>query len=435
LTAKRLGCGSAAVLALGAALAAWPAAGQVQVKPLDQLDLFSIGAQTDLGPGLWKGSSAALARRVIPTIAAKPLTPAGTALARRVLATGANGPEGAGFDADLAGARAMALVALGDASTASLIADHTPAAGQSAALSQAAAEAALIEGGDDKACAVGDSLSSGRGELYWLRLRAYCQAIAKAPAAGLSLQLAEQQGAGAAYRRLMGAVLRLGKPGEAALDDGIDYALSRRLGLDLTPALAKAAPAIAVAVLRSPGGAEVVPAANPAPSVASEAPSSAEAGAAPAPPAEPPPVQPSPLRQAALDRITALGLPLSAGGDVDLLAPWPQPAPGGEGAGAPLALALRAALSPPVIADARADLAGLDLGPSRASQAVLLALDLAADAKAVGDVALLAILIDQDGGPAAADRVRIVRALTKVGLTKDAQAFAAVGLKPAAPRP
>ncbi|MDZ4321897.1 MAG: hypothetical protein U1A07_24205, partial [Phenylobacterium sp.] len=60
-------------------------------------DLFSAaGRDTGLGPDLWNGASAATARTVVPLLAQKPLSPATSALARAVLATGARGPEGGG---------------------------------------------------------------------------------------------------------------------------------------------------------------------------------------------------------------------------------------------------------------------------------------------------------------------------------------------------
>src|SRR5207253_128381 len=115
--------GAALALSAGGAASAQatatpaPPAPDVQVEPLQTLDLFTTGgADTGLGPDLWRGTSAPLARLVLPQIAAgKPISPAAAALARRVLATGANAPEGAGTDADLAGQRLLALIALGDA--------------------------------------------------------------------------------------------------------------------------------------------------------------------------------------------------------------------------------------------------------------------------------------------------------------------------------
>src|SRR5690606_8759043 len=117
----------------------------------------------------------ATARTVLPTLAAKPLSPAAAALARRVLATGAAGPPGLGDDPALIAARAGALIALGDPAAAAAILQRAPGLERNAELSQAAAESALLDGDDARACAIEQALGTGRGQPYWLRLRAYCQ--------------------------------------------------------------------------------------------------------------------------------------------------------------------------------------------------------------------------------------------------------------------
>ena len=243
------------IIAGVAALAmAAPAVAQVQVQPLAAPDLFSVGTgPSDLPQELWQGSSAALARAVIPTLGAQPLSPAAAALARHLLSAGAPGPTGAGDDAALAGARAMALLRLGDAAAAQTITDRTPNIGQKPALSEAAAQAALVLGQEDRACAVGDGLANGRDAAFWLRLRAYCQAwMGQTAPAQLTLQLAEQQGSSPAYERLMDALLNAKPPGDPALDDGLDFVLSRKLFPVWPDALPWAAPPIAVAVARDP---------------------------------------------------------------------------------------------------------------------------------------------------------------------------------------
>ena len=123
LRIARLAGATAAILGL-----AWAGAAcaQVEVQSLTKLDLFSAGRDTGFGMGVWKGTSADIARQVIPTLASRPLSPAGTALARRLLAQSATAPDGAGADADLAAARVRALLALGETSLAGSILDHTP---------------------------------------------------------------------------------------------------------------------------------------------------------------------------------------------------------------------------------------------------------------------------------------------------------------------
>ena len=216
-------------------------------QALAQLDLFSAGRDTGLGQDLWKGTSADIARAVIPTLRDAQLSPAAAALGRDLLATASIAPEGAGDDAGLAAARAEALLALGDAEDASDILDHTPGVSSSSALSQVAAEAALVTGRNDKACAFGDALATDRDGVYWLRLRAFCQALAgKTDVAQLTYTLANQQARDPYFARLMGALLAGGADaGDASLRDGLDYALSVQLKLDLTPAMPTASRAIA----------------------------------------------------------------------------------------------------------------------------------------------------------------------------------------------
>ena len=448
-----------------------PVAGEA----LTPLDLFSAGRDTGLGPDLWRGASAALARAVIPTLGDSPLSPAAAALARRVLAGAATAPEGAGGDADLAAARVRALLALGDAPTAELILDHTAGLSNSAALSETAAEAALIDDEDDKACAIGEALSVGRDGAYWLRLRALCQARAGKPAAQLTMTLAEDADHDPAFARMLGVIVAGGgDPGPASLRDGVDYALSRQLKLDLAPAMADAPPAIALRLAASPAGLGQGP-----PAAASEADIVAGLRKAKGPrayvtaaqlalpsivqlvQAKTPLTNPIQLATAALaagDAQTAqairLGLAGVAGTDADpadlavldaalAVAVGKADPPsldrliergartGAAASRAQAATALVLALGWPADGQARAEFAGFNLGHARASPAALLLLDNAADQGVRGDVALLVISVAKaagDAGPEAADRAALIRALDRAGLKADAQGFALEGL-------
>ncbi|MDR3506320.1 MAG: hypothetical protein P4L64_00315, partial [Caulobacteraceae bacterium] len=282
---RRLGAVLVALLS-SAALCGAPARAQVEVQALAKLDLFSTGRDTGFGMEVWKGSSADIARSVIPTLAAKPLSPAGTSLARRLLAQAATAPDGAGDDADLAAARVKALMALGDAALADNILDRTPGLQNNGPLSQVAAEAALITGQDAKACAIGEALVAARDGPYWLRLRTYCQAVAgKTEAAQLTFTLATQQAKDPVFNRLMGAAINpAAAPGAASLRDGLELALSRRLKLDLTPALPGASLAIANQ-LAADGDKAAAPAAVP-PGLTPFSPMPDTAAAPPAAPTE-----------------------------------------------------------------------------------------------------------------------------------------------------
>ncbi|QUD90853.1 hypothetical protein [Phenylobacterium montanum] len=467
-------CATALVLAT-----AGYASAQVEVQSLTKLDLFSAGRDAGFGQDVWKGTSADLARSVIPVLASRPLSPATTSLARRLLAQSATAPDGAGADADLAAARVKALLALGEAPLVDSILDRTPNLSQNALLSQAAAEAALDLGKDDKACAIGEALTEGRGGIYWLRLRAYCQIVAgKTDAAQLTFTLANQQAKDPALARLMTAAISgAGDPGPASLHSGLEYALSRRLKLDLAPALATASPAVADQVTDSLAAAPPPGAAGAAPP---EADMIAKLKAAKGFPAF---VAAAKLARPAIASLVQTKAPIAdpllearaalAAGDVDdaqairtvLTQPGaPQVDPlslaildaalaaavgkpdsptldrlierGGVGDAkarvrGQAASAIFAALGGEMSDQARAQFAGFDFRHGDASAARLMLLETDAEAGRVGETALLALSVAEAGGaagPAASDRARIIQALARVGRKADAQAFAVEGL-------
>eukprot|EP01035_Chromulina_nebulosa_P055081 gene55081-75475_t len=81
------------VLLFVVTVAAGPVRAQVQVTELAAPDAFSTaGRETGLPADLWVGTPISLARVVLPFVAEKPLSPAASQLARRILATGAQGP-------------------------------------------------------------------------------------------------------------------------------------------------------------------------------------------------------------------------------------------------------------------------------------------------------------------------------------------------------
>lgn len=383
------------LIAAALALLAAPASAQVAVSSLAPPDYFSLGnRESGLPRDLWAGTSPQIARTVIPLVGRKPLSPAATALALSVLGAGIGGPEGAGRDPDVAAARVQALLALGDSRTAWAAAERAPGVPTNLNLAQAGAEAALIAGQDDAACRISDELTVGRGELYWLRLRAFCQARAgQADAAQLTLTLASEKGRDAVYSRLIGPILAgAGDPGAASLRNGLDYALSRRLGLDLQATRASASPAVASAIW------------PPEPVIESEEVTVARSLIASA--ATTPRLIDSLLDEAdaALPKVR----PILVGKILLLEAMGADPGP-----------------------DARARLARADAGRSTTSPTLLLALDRAAGLGLKGETALLVLAIaDDDGaaGPGALDRARIIGALRRVGLTDAAQAFAVEGL-------
>jgi hypothetical protein len=391
----------------------------IQAEPLRAPDLFSAeAAPTGIGTDLWKAASVDLARIVIPMLAVKPLSPAASAFGRRVMSTGASAPDGGGDDAALAAARVGAVLALGDAAGAHAMLEHTPGVRQSASLSEVAAEADLVLGREDDACAVGEGLAVGREGAYWRRLRAYCQLRAGDLAgAQLTYDLAAEQSKDEVYTRLMGAALSHAPAGNASLDNGLDYALSRRLQLDMAPAMEKAWPPI-LPILANDAAAPQAAQAAAAVRVAYRLNDTARAGT----------LEPT-IRDAAL----SLADNKMSVERVDAMAATGS----GGNAQAQAGVALYLAAGAPGGSKARGALAGFDIGPSLGNQARLLEMEAFAAAGDKGDTALLALwaMADAGAGPAPADRARIVWALAKAGFREDARAYALEGMLALQPPP
>lgn len=221
----------------------------VQAREIQALDLWSASARdTGLPSTLWRGAGARTVDAVLSELPGKPLTPAFADLARRLLATGGAAPDGAGDDATLAGRRARALVALGDPVGAEAILSRTPRVAESEALTRARAEAALALGRADVACEAERRLQENRGGAAPLQLRALCQALdGQTAASQVTADLWRGQGGrDAAFERLLTAANVGAAPGAPDARDPLTYALSRKLNLDLAPALAAAAPSVLV---------------------------------------------------------------------------------------------------------------------------------------------------------------------------------------------
>jgi hypothetical protein len=403
----------ASLIAAGAV--ALPASAQVEVtsRPLAAPDLWSTpGRDTGLPTTLWEGTSADLARAVLPDLGQKPITPALRRLAIRVLATGANAPEGGGEDPALAAERAAALTRLGAPDAAYAALARTPRVEASEPLSRARAEAALYLGRTQEACDTERALQDGRGGGYWLKLRAFCLLQAdETAAAQVTFDLWRQTGERApAYTSGMAAALS-GGAWKPVLGDGVTFALARRGGADLVPAIPTATPAALAVLALDPDGAAPVRAAAAARAADLGLITDAQARAAAAEPA---------ARDAADLTSDEAVLPTFA----DEL----------ERAGAdPKArtnVLLLAALEPPTEAAYRAAASGLDSPSPRIAASRALALDAAADAGRTGEAALQALAAAGKLGPdlSIADRALTVRALARAGLRADARALAIEGL-------
>jgi hypothetical protein len=284
--------------------------------------------------------------------------------------------------------------------------DRTPGVADHADLSGLAAEAALVSEQDDKACRVAENLTDGRDGLYWLRLRTFCQARAgKTDEAQLTFNLTASPAKDPAVARLLGVFIAgAGDPGPASLHNGLEFALSNALKLDLSPVLGAAAPAISRRWLLKnppPTAGPPDPAAEPSQALIQQAAQAAGGDA---------------LDSSILERL------------VDQAGREPNPK---TRARLEAATAILASLGGNMTGPSRARFADFNLGRTETSAARLIALSLAAGSELKGETALLALQMAQAGGaagPATADRCWIIRALARAGLKSDAKAFAVEGL-------
>ncbi|MFN9849937.1 MAG: hypothetical protein ACK56C_16410, partial [Alphaproteobacteria bacterium] len=319
-------------------------------------------------------------------------------LARQLLATGAPGPEGATGDDGLAAGRANAMIALGDLEAAVRILERAPSLDRNAGLSKAAAEVALLSGDPTRACAIAAALAAGRGDIYWLRLRSFCQAEAgQSDQAHLTFELAQTQARDAVFGRLMGSKLNATPPGPASLRNGLDLALSRSLKLDV--AAAKPAPAVAATLSGQ---------APTAPSYDLTGIDDATAALAAA-------LTQGPPSQAGVSAL------IGAAMDADVkIRPKRQ--------GSAL---LMAALLDELSSIDRTRLASFAVAEGRSPTGRNVALEAAAQGRRMGETALLALWICAEAGPSGltvADRARVVRSLRQVRLDEPARLFVLEGL-------
>ena len=231
----------------------------------------------------------------------------------------------------------------------------------------------------------------------------------------------------------MGAKLAgAGNPGAASLRNGLDYAQSRSLGLGLSAATP--APAVAAALAAGePGAASWSIESGPGPLQAAMAAVAAgdlagaqalRAGLT----ADAVPVN----ELALLDGLIAAASGKPDGPTLDRLVERGAVSDAKSRGKMQNAAILLAALGGPMTPQARGEFArfaGAEAG--KATVARGLALDLAGEAKLMGESALLALWISAEAGaagPTTGDRARIVRALRSAGLDEDARAFAVEGL-------
>ena len=147
---------------------------------------------------MWADSDADTLVFLLDNVPRRPALPAIGHTARRVLLSPAKTP--ANLDRPtidrLSGHKLLALVNVGFIEEARTIASLSDASPNDPSTGQALASADLLTGRDSQACARGASLQSEREDVFWVKLRAFCYAVAgERDAADLTYGLLRDRGA------------------------------------------------------------------------------------------------------------------------------------------------------------------------------------------------------------------------------------------------
>lgn len=211
---------SLSLILLSAAVLPMMATAQISVDELAPATAFDAGTLAvtsgGLDPAMWQGTSAAQAAALLEAIPVKPRSRAVADMIDTVLLTGATPPSGEDVDA-FRFARKTAILRRGNFDAFDEILKRTPVSGSGTAGQAMRADRALLGGDSDAACLTADTITQGRTEPYWARLRAFCHAVRdEGPAAELTADLLTNAGyEDAAYFALLDAMTGRGSKSRA----------------------------------------------------------------------------------------------------------------------------------------------------------------------------------------------------------------------------
>ena len=202
---------------------------------------FAVGtlsrAEGALGSDLWAGAEAEAVDALLKALPARYAEPAYLDLARRVLLSPGQGPEGA--DNALAGEKLLAAARLGFYREAGELAELAPGLAREPALSKVSAIASLLDGDVPGACARGAGLREGRADPFFLKLRFLCYVeTGETEAADLTLGLMRDQAIlTEGDERVFTALATSGSLGSSVSpEDAFQYAAAGMLGARVSEA-------------------------------------------------------------------------------------------------------------------------------------------------------------------------------------------------------
>ncbi len=237
----RIALATVGLVVTGAAVAQVAIPDAVETAPLAK-DAFSTGTLDRttgaLPASLWQGSDAQTLEYLLTKLPARPSAPSlGEALKRTLLSPGTAPREAA---PSLGGKKLLALARAGFVEEARTVASISTAGRDDPWSGQARAVADLLDGDISAACRRNAGLSTGRDELFWVKLRVLCYAQAgEGDAADLTLGVLREQGALSSGDDafLSAAATGVAPKIPPAAETALQYAIARKLDLPLAPGL------------------------------------------------------------------------------------------------------------------------------------------------------------------------------------------------------
>ncbi|MHA7873002.1 MAG: hypothetical protein ACX939_11685, partial [Hyphococcus sp.] len=227
--------------ALTAAVAQVALPESVETAPL-ATDAFSTGT-LDISEGalpstLWRGSDGQTLEYLLTRLPSRPAAPSLGAALKVILLSSGPGPQGAA--PSLGGKKLLALARAGYIDEARTVSSLSTAGRGDPWTGQAEAVADLLDEDIAGACRRSANLSSGRDELFWVRLRVLCYIEAgETDAADLTFGILRDQGAlnEADTAFLTAAMTGASPKSPPAPQNALHYAIARKLDLPLSPGL------------------------------------------------------------------------------------------------------------------------------------------------------------------------------------------------------
>jgi len=233
-----------------------PAEPGIESQPLAVPEAQLIGLldseKSGFARDLWVGASPSLVEALLPKLPMGQTSPAMADLARRLLLSRADPPQGAGKRRSLLSARLERLVALGDFASVEPLAQMVPGELASAEVLAPRVDVLLYQGTDKEACALAERARGRGGEAHWTKRLAYCDALAgKVAEARMGVDVLAGTGdEDAAFASLMARLVDKAKVAEVSPEapSAVHFALLRQTGAGLAAsAIERASPGFLMA--------------------------------------------------------------------------------------------------------------------------------------------------------------------------------------------